>query len=107
CMRWTVSILLSLLLSVPTAFARTDLLDTVLETRQNITERLGDCGLTEVAAHHPSLPRPRVPAHRAYIDSERDWMPGYHYRAGQAFRWIRPNGAAVAWMTLEADEEIG
>src|SRR5690606_27387622 len=77
-------------------------------TRNNITERFAECGLSEVDSSDPQLPRPTVPAHRAYANAQR--LAGYHYRstfgATQEFRWFRSNGAAIAWMTLLLDEEI-
>lgn len=92
------------------SFGSTDLLYPALETRTNITNRLEECGTNEYAANDSRIARPQVPAHRAYITTNGNWLAGYHFRSTygdiQDFRWIRGNGTAVAWMTLLADNEL-
>jgi hypothetical protein len=93
-----------------TAIARTDLLWTAIETKQQIDERLEDCGTSILHPDDPRLPFRQVPAHEALANMDVRYLFGYYYRTsgfgGTDFVWKRPNGGMVARMTVRGDSHL-
>jgi hypothetical protein len=103
-------IILSVLFTSNAAFARTDLLDVAIQTKNNITKRLAACGSIKLDPDDPRLPRRLVLAHEAYANFDAGFFPGYYYRQtfgnSQNFEYKRRNGGTVAWMNLNFDNSL-
>lgn len=92
------------------AQARTDLLEIALETKQQISKRMDQCGTSTLNPNDPILPPPRIQAHEALANLQVPYLFGYYQRlssfGGNHFKWKRPNGGLVARMSVEGDSAL-